>query len=482
MFISVDLPAPFSPSRQWISPGSKVRSIWSLAVKSPKRLVRPCSSSRMDPTLPCGVVGGAGVGRPAWYAVWADSDAKYEPGRSELRPGSYSGGADSAVARSADGDRTVDDAGLELLDLRRELGSNSASRSWYGARETPSFSSVPTYGSLVERTAGGVGDGRRGRVVDALDDGGQQDVAVVGGLEAVGVDPDAEVAGSLGSLEGTEATAAGDGEDDVRALLDLLLGDGLALRRVTEVARERAVLAVPAEELDRVAVVVVPGVHAGEEAVHEDRHGRDLQTTHGAEHLGLGRAGRQVAGEVAGLVGGERELLEVLGELDRVALLIEVRVVDDREVGVRVGLRRVQGVRREEEADRGDLVAALGDQGGEVVGVVGVGLRLDLRGLDTVGGGRGVEALQRQLVEGVVVEPAGVGDDARLVVRVAVRRAELLGSVLGVSVVDSVLLAVVLGAVVGSVPASPSSSLPHAASENASTAAAIVAVFFTASS
>ena len=41
MFISVDLPAPFSPSRQWIWPGSTVRSIWSLAVNVPKRLVSP---------------------------------------------------------------------------------------------------------------------------------------------------------------------------------------------------------------------------------------------------------------------------------------------------------------------------------------------------------------------------------------------------------------------------------------------------------
>ena len=45
MFISVDLPAPFSPSRQWISPGSMVRSMWSLAVNDPNLLVRPLISS-----------------------------------------------------------------------------------------------------------------------------------------------------------------------------------------------------------------------------------------------------------------------------------------------------------------------------------------------------------------------------------------------------------------------------------------------------
>src|SRR3954471_22612423 len=45
MLIRVDLPAPFSPSRAWISPGSTVRSMWSLATRSPKRLVMPRSSS-----------------------------------------------------------------------------------------------------------------------------------------------------------------------------------------------------------------------------------------------------------------------------------------------------------------------------------------------------------------------------------------------------------------------------------------------------
>src|SRR5215475_6466517 len=45
MFIRVVLPAPFSPSRARISPGSTVRSIWSLATRLPNRLVMPVSSS-----------------------------------------------------------------------------------------------------------------------------------------------------------------------------------------------------------------------------------------------------------------------------------------------------------------------------------------------------------------------------------------------------------------------------------------------------
>src|SRR3954454_7432813 len=45
MLISVDLPAPFSPSRAWISPRRSWRSTASLAVSAPKRLVMPRSSS-----------------------------------------------------------------------------------------------------------------------------------------------------------------------------------------------------------------------------------------------------------------------------------------------------------------------------------------------------------------------------------------------------------------------------------------------------
>src|SRR5262245_5778871 len=45
MFINVDLPAPFSPRRAWISPRRRSRSTPSLAVSDPKRLTMPRSSS-----------------------------------------------------------------------------------------------------------------------------------------------------------------------------------------------------------------------------------------------------------------------------------------------------------------------------------------------------------------------------------------------------------------------------------------------------
>src|SRR4051812_4835086 len=45
MFIRVDLPAPFSPSRAWISPRRSSKSMASLATSAPNRLVIPRSSS-----------------------------------------------------------------------------------------------------------------------------------------------------------------------------------------------------------------------------------------------------------------------------------------------------------------------------------------------------------------------------------------------------------------------------------------------------
>ena len=45
-FISVDLPAPFSPSTAWTSPRWIVRLTASLATNVPNRLVIPLASSR----------------------------------------------------------------------------------------------------------------------------------------------------------------------------------------------------------------------------------------------------------------------------------------------------------------------------------------------------------------------------------------------------------------------------------------------------
>ena len=56
MFIRVDLPAPFSPNRQWISPGSTVRSMAEFAATDPNVLVMPRSSSRIARRFSKGVL------------------------------------------------------------------------------------------------------------------------------------------------------------------------------------------------------------------------------------------------------------------------------------------------------------------------------------------------------------------------------------------------------------------------------------------
>src|SRR3954451_16801658 len=100
MFINVDLPAPFSPSRPWISPRRSWRSTASLAVSAPKRLVMPRSSraSSAAPDASGGVTMCARVRR--WPLLLAD-----------------------CVGRR---DRVVLQRGRDLVDLLLVLGARRA--------------------------------------------------------------------------------------------------------------------------------------------------------------------------------------------------------------------------------------------------------------------------------------------------------------------------------------------------------------------
>jgi hypothetical protein len=101
--------------------------------------------------------------------------------------------------------------------------------------------------------------------------------------------------------------------------------------------------------------------------------------------------------------------------------------VDDREVDLLVLLRSgLRGV-TEQEADRGDGVAALGHERLDVVGVLRVGLGLDLTGLHTQVGRGSLQSVVGSLVERLVVEAAGVGDHACLEVDLVDRRRFLSG-------------------------------------------------------
>src|SRR6476659_11146957 len=97
--MSVLLPAPFSPRSAWISPGSTVRSMWSLATRPPNLLVMPRSSS-FTPYLR----GDRTTG----------SSTKGEGCALPLRAVS----ASLRCARRLDRDGAVDDAGID----RRQIG------------------------------------------------------------------------------------------------------------------------------------------------------------------------------------------------------------------------------------------------------------------------------------------------------------------------------------------------------------------------
>ena len=72
------------------------------------------------------------------------------------------------------------------------------------------------------------------------------------------------------------------------------------------------------------------------------------------------------------------------------------------------------GGRGQREADRDDERAVLVDQARDVRSEVGLGVGLDGDVLDAQLFGCGLEALEAELVERLVVEPARVGDHARL--------------------------------------------------------------------
>src|SRR6476620_3670723 len=126
MFISVLLPAPFSPSRQWISPGSMTRSMWSLATSEPKLLVRPDSSRCMRAASPSDGEPGSSNREP---------DSSYrEPGRRTVvccLPGSHRttrmrrGSGHLGLYLRLNHDLAADDVGLDLVQLglhvRRDL-------------------------------------------------------------------------------------------------------------------------------------------------------------------------------------------------------------------------------------------------------------------------------------------------------------------------------------------------------------------------
>src|SRR4051794_24030110 len=283
--MSVDLPAPFSPSSAWISPRLSSNSIALLATSEPKRLVIPRSSrAGAAPDI-----GSVATGAPALLDLGRDVgdlarlDLLHDLVHLVLVLGALRG--DLAQA---------DAAGLDVEHLVRA--------------------------ALEGAVLGGLD-----RVVDGHVDllqGAREDLRTEVAL--VGVDADALDALLLGGVERAEAALAGDLEDDLRALGDLVERDLLALRLVDEVLR------VAVERLDARVRRLRSGLEAGDVVV--DR--RDLLAADPAERgrvVVLRREARDVADQVARVLLLEQQA----GDVGRLVLELGRVDVDDRELRIR---------------------------------------------------------------------------------------------------------------------------------------------------
>ncbi len=129
MFISVLLPAPFSPSRAWMVPGATERPMWSLATRLPKRFVMPCSSRFTR--LPASSLRSC--------SDMSTRPGTWVPGRETLRSGlTYETGAFVGVGISP----LMIPALSAITSAFRAAGILLA-KSWYGASVTPPLARVP---------------------------------------------------------------------------------------------------------------------------------------------------------------------------------------------------------------------------------------------------------------------------------------------------------------------------------------------------
>src|SRR6185312_4026426 len=198
--MSVDLPAPFSPSRACTSPGASSKSIASLATRLPKRLVIPRSSRAGWSAISRSPGGGPRRARPPGERL-LDGVGRSDLARGDLR-------LDRLQLRD-DGRRHVR---ADLADARAViLGGEEVRRA---ALERPGL-------DLLDRVVHGH--------VDLLDRARQDEVAEVG---LVGVHADAPDALLLRGGEGPEPAAARNLEDDIRVLRDLVQRELLARRLV----------------------------------------------------------------------------------------------------------------------------------------------------------------------------------------------------------------------------------------------------------
>src|SRR6185436_12307151 len=412
MLISVDLPAPFSPSNACTSPRRRSKSMWSFASTPGNCLVIPRSSRTGGSSMPAGFYEGPrrrvgstlrekcfalfpGLVRPSLRSVLKEWRAR------RARPSFEN--PDDLLAADCERrlDLAADDLLLEGVDLREpgllELGLLAELAKGDSAVLQVEDEVASTLVALAGLRAL---DGQEDPLVDSLHRT-REDVGAE--VRLIDVDADRPPAGFLRRVECTEATRTGNAEHDLRARVELVLGHALALGLVDEVLR--------VADLDRRPwnALLCAGLVPGEERV--DR--RDLDAADDADVLVAARGRdvcREAADQVAVLLRRVRQALDV-----RVlALEPGDRHVGDRELGVRELVGHVLGRIREQEARRDHDVVATPRERRHVRQVVTCGTGLDGAVLDLQHLGCLLHSRQLILVEPLVVETADVADQPSL--------------------------------------------------------------------
>src|SRR4051794_29959886 len=386
MFISVDLPAPFSPRSACTSPLRTSRETSSLATMPGNLFVMP----RISRTS-------SSVTRPRSY------------------PGTRRGRASSArplrscLARSVgllDRRRNLQLAGDDLrpvavhqLDVGRGHGRVDLADAHAAVLQVEHEIRAALELALLLLLRDG-----EDAVVDPLHAAREDALRE---LELVDVDADAPLAALVGSLERAETAAARDLEEHVRALRDLVRGNGLAL-----VGRDEVLRVLDQDLRSRNSLLRAELV-----ARDPDVDRRDLESADRADRVRavLCRHLRgEDADETAGLVRGIRETLDVVEE-DLALLVREGRrvhgVVRDREMHVRELLRVCGLGARKQEACRDHELRTLANRRVEVRRVVARRVRLGADSGDPELRLRPVQTRQLVLVEPVIGELADVADE-----------------------------------------------------------------------
>src|SRR3954447_15906001 len=355
VFISVDLPAPFSPTIACTWPRRTASRMSRLATTPGKRLVMPRSSTanasppraptsgapssaeRPPPLGPAPGPAEASVVAIGPLLALAAAGARREvhsavPRLGDRPPGPHNGAeggprgsrprtrrrmclldglipADSGSRSGRHRDLAVDDLLLVVVDLGLDVVDEAAGR---GQADTVGRQVADDVLTALDLAGGVVADERLDRVVDPLEHR-RQDHGLQGrvpdGLVLVGVDADRALVRRGRRLEHAEPGTTGRRVHDVGTAVVDALRDDLSLGRVVEAREVTGRRDVPDVDGD----VGLHGLRAGDVAGLEALDQGRLDAAHEADVIGRRLQGRRHAAEERALVRGEEQAGQVLG-------------------------------------------------------------------------------------------------------------------------------------------------------------------------